>query len=133
MRRWADGLAAIMAGAAILASVSSAGAAPRRVVSLNPCLDAILLEVADPAQITALSRYSRDPRLSAVANVARRFPSTGGSAEEVVALKPDLVLTSGMGALDFGWSTLVMEMIDPDPRAAGSYLPRCTVRQSGHM
>jgi iron complex transport system substrate-binding protein len=74
--------------------------APRRVVSLNPCLDAILLEVADPAQITALSRYSRDPRLSAVANVARRFPSTGGSAEEVVALKPDLVLTSGMGALE---------------------------------
>jgi hypothetical protein len=29
---------------------------------------------------------------------------------------------AGMGAVDFGWSTLVMEMIDPDPRAASSYL-----------
>ncbi len=28
----------------------------------------------------------------------------------------------GMGAIDFGWSSLVMEMIDPDPRASSSYL-----------
>jgi iron complex transport system substrate-binding protein len=71
---------------------------PRRVVSLNPCLDAILLSVADPAQIVALSHYSREPSQSAVAAEARRYPFTWGSAEEVVALRPDLVLTSGMGA-----------------------------------
>jgi iron complex transport system substrate-binding protein len=74
-------------------------APPRRVVSLNPCLDGILLEVADPAQITALSHYSREPSQSAIADVARRYPFTWGSAEEVVALKPDLVLMSGMGAM----------------------------------
>jgi Mannosylglycerate hydrolase MGH1-like glycoside hydrolase domain len=28
----------------------------------------------------------------------------------------------GMGAVDFGWSTLVLEMVDPDPRARASYL-----------
>jgi hypothetical protein len=28
----------------------------------------------------------------------------------------------GMGATDFGWSSLVMELLDPDPRAAGSYV-----------
>ena len=28
----------------------------------------------------------------------------------------------GMGAVEFGWSTLVLEMIEPDPRAARSYL-----------
>jgi hypothetical protein len=28
----------------------------------------------------------------------------------------------GMGAVDFGWSTLVMEIADPDPSAASSYL-----------
>ena len=28
----------------------------------------------------------------------------------------------GMGAVDFGWSSLVLELIDPDPRAASSYL-----------
>jgi hypothetical protein len=29
---------------------------------------------------------------------------------------------AGMGARDFGWSALIMELLDPDPRAAGSYL-----------
>jgi iron complex transport system substrate-binding protein len=75
------------------------GEAPRRVVSLNPCLDGILVEVADPAQIAALSHWSRDPTQSAIAAVARRYPFTWGSAEEVVASRPDLVLTSGMGTL----------------------------------
>lgn len=28
----------------------------------------------------------------------------------------------GMGALDFGWSSLVLELFDPDPRAERSYL-----------
>ncbi len=28
----------------------------------------------------------------------------------------------GMGAVDFGWSALLMELVDPDPRAAQSYL-----------
>ncbi len=28
----------------------------------------------------------------------------------------------GLGAVDFGWSTLAAELADPDPRAAGSYL-----------
>jgi iron complex transport system substrate-binding protein len=67
------------------------------VVSLNPCLDAILMEVADPSQIAALSHYSRLPSQSAVADKARRFPFTWGSGEEILALKPDLVLSSGMG------------------------------------
>ena len=72
--------------------------APRRIVSLNPCLDAILLDVADPAQITALSRYSADPAQSAVAAQARPYRHIQGSAEEVAALRPDLVLVSGPGS-----------------------------------
>jgi iron complex transport system substrate-binding protein len=75
-------------------------AEPKRVVSLNPCLDAILLAVADRAQILALSRYSSDPSQSAVFALARRFPHTGGSGEELAALRPDLVLNSGMGAAE---------------------------------
>jgi iron complex transport system substrate-binding protein len=85
---------------AMLLCLAGAGAAaPRRVVSLNPCLDGILLEVADPGQIAALSRYARDPAQSAIADVARRYPYTRGTAEEVVALAPDLVLVSGAGDL----------------------------------
>jgi hypothetical protein len=30
---------------------------------------------------------------------------------------------AGMGAINFGWSTLVLEMLEPDPRAPSSYLP----------
>ncbi len=83
---------------ALTASIAQA-AAPRRIVSLNPCLDAILLDVADPGQIAALSRYSRDPDTFAMAAQASRYPHTGGSAEEVALLKPDLVLISGPGAM----------------------------------
>ena len=31
----------------------------------------------------------------------------------------------GMGAVDFGWSSLVLELAAPDPRAGHSYLPVC--------
>lgn len=69
-----------------------AGAMPR-IVSLNPCIDAMLVEVADPEQILALSHYSRDPAGSSIpASIAQKYPRTGGTVEEVLALDPDLVL-----------------------------------------
>lgn len=77
-----------------LASAAAERPAPRRIVSLNPCLDAILLEVADPGQIAALSHYSRDPAEFPSVEQARRFPVTHETAEEILLLEPDLVLTS---------------------------------------
>ena len=66
-----------------------------RVVSLNPCTDAILAEVADARQILAISHYSHDPHATSMdLDHARRFRATGGSVEEVLALKPDLVIGS---------------------------------------
>jgi iron complex transport system substrate-binding protein len=65
-----------------------------RVVSLNPCLDAVLVNVADRAQIAALSHYARDPQQSSIAQVARTYPVIYESAEEVIALRPDVVLTA---------------------------------------
>lgn len=66
--------------------------APRRIVSINPCLDVILVNVADRAQIAALSHYARDPQNSSVGPLGQVLPITHESAEEVVALRPDLVL-----------------------------------------
>jgi iron complex transport system substrate-binding protein len=64
-----------------------------RVMSLNPCIDAILLRVADPDQILSISHYSHDPRSSSVdVRLARRHPANFETAEEVVALRPDVVL-----------------------------------------
>ncbi|WP_448501639.1 helical backbone metal receptor [Sphingomonas sp.] len=71
-------------------------AAHPRVVSINPCVDAVLLEVADPGQIAAVSHYSHDPRAASVpVERARQFPATSGTAEEVVALTPDVVIAGG--------------------------------------
>lgn len=63
------------------------------IVSTNPCADAILTEIAPPPRIAAISHYSRDPRASSIdPALARRFAVTAGTAEEVIALQPELVI-----------------------------------------
>ncbi|MCB2075346.1 MAG: ABC transporter substrate-binding protein [Novosphingobium sp.] len=63
------------------------------IVSLNPCSDAILAEVADREQILAISHFSQDPSSSSMElDDARSYPAVSGSAEEVLALSPDLIV-----------------------------------------
>ena len=63
------------------------------VVSLNPCTDAVAVEIAAPGQVLAISHYSHDPSASSMhLAAARRFPATGGTVEEVLALAPDMVV-----------------------------------------
>lgn len=63
------------------------------IVSLNPCSDAILAQVAPPGRLLAISHYSHDPASSSMdMALARRFPETSGTVEEVVALSPDVVV-----------------------------------------
>jgi iron complex transport system substrate-binding protein len=83
---------AILGG--LSAGLPAQGAEPPRIVSLNPCLDAILIRVADRGQILALSHYARQAQTSDIAAEAAAFPITYETAEEVAALKPDLVLES---------------------------------------
>lgn len=69
------------------------------IVSLNPCTDAILAEVADPDQLLAVSHYSHDPRATSMdLGKARTFRATGGTVEEVLALDPDMVVGSSFMA-----------------------------------
>lgn len=67
---------------------------PERIVSLNLCADQYLLALADPGQIAALTQFARDPLLSAAAPEAARMPLSRGSAEEVLALRPDLLIAT---------------------------------------
>lgn len=66
---------------------------PARIVSMNPCIDAVLREVADPRQIAGISHYSHDTRSTSVPlDWARHYPAVGDGAEDVIATRPDLVL-----------------------------------------
>lgn len=89
---------AFLAAGLALAVGATARPAPQRIVSLNPCLDAILVQLVEARRIAALSHYSRDPNGSTIAALARRLPSTPGTTESVVALNPDLVLVGGPGS-----------------------------------
>ena len=63
------------------------------IVSLNPCSDAILAELAPPGQLLAISHFSKEPRASSMpAAQAARYRATSGTAEEVLALAPDVVV-----------------------------------------
>jgi iron complex transport system substrate-binding protein len=95
------------------------------IVSLNPCTDAILAEVADPAQLLAISSYSHDPAASSLGvEAARRWPATRGTVEEVFALHPDLVVdgtfTSPATRDAFGRLGLRLEQLPIAPTVAAS-------------
>ncbi|PZO72567.1 MAG: ABC transporter substrate-binding protein [Sphingomonas taxi] len=65
------------------------------IVSTNPCVDSVLIRILPPARIAAISHYSQDPAATSLPlTVARRFHATAGTAEEVIALHPDLVIAS---------------------------------------
>jgi iron complex transport system substrate-binding protein len=86
------GLGRLLVAAALAMPVSSALAANLpRVVSMNVCSDQLLLSLADPEQILGLSRFSRDIWAS---GDMRRYPRLSGGAEDVLVLKPDIVLAS---------------------------------------
>ena len=82
------GLAALI----VAASLKSADAAPSRIASINMCTDQLLLALADPDQIAALSPYARDKHQSFMAAKAENFPALSGNVEDVLMLAPDLVL-----------------------------------------
>ncbi|BAV64523.1 ABC transporter substrate-binding protein [Sphingobium cloacae] len=127
----------LLAAAAALGLIGAAPPAekPRRIVSLNVCADQYLLALADPGQIVALSRNARNAELSAAAAKARSFRSLRRPSEEVMALRPDLLLgfplgDSVAGAPPGRWNVLGLETAD----SYGSVIDqiRRTARAVGH-
>jgi iron complex transport system substrate-binding protein len=84
----------LLLAAGSLAGVASAEPAPKpkRIVSLNLCTDQILLDVVSHDRIAALSVLASDPSMSQRAAEAGKLKKVQGSAEEVLALDPDLVI-----------------------------------------
>jgi len=85
---WLIGLALAWGGP----TQAGADARPTRIVSLNLCTDQLVMLLAEPERIAAISHLARDPQLSVLADDAQRLPVNYGQAEEVFLLKPDLVV-----------------------------------------
>ena len=74
------------------ASDGSEAKPPHRIVSLNLCADQLVLELADRSQIAGLTHYAASPEMSAAAAKSRGLHILGTSAEEILAIDPDLIV-----------------------------------------
>lgn len=81
---------------AVVATIGNGAVAAElpRIASMNVCTDQLLLTLADPGQILGLSRYARDPLQSWAADDARRYRILSGGAEDILVLRPDVVVAS---------------------------------------
>jgi iron complex transport system substrate-binding protein len=66
-------------------------AKPQRVVSTNVCADQLALLLA-PDRVVSVSFNAVDPYISNFSEQAKSIPSNSARAEEIVLLRPDLVL-----------------------------------------
>jgi len=73
---------------------SQASEQPTRIVSINLCTDQLLLLLADPSQITSISYLALEPTSSFMAEQAQQYQINHAKAEELLTLKPDLILAN---------------------------------------
>ena len=82
------------------ASLSIASAL--KIASLNLCTDEYLLLLAQRHEIASITRLAQDPAESSLWRQARAFPANRGQIEQIIAVRPTLVLTMGGGGRSSG-------------------------------
>lgn len=65
---------------------------PHRIVSINLCADELALRLAKPATLKSVSSLARINIGSNVSELTRDIPDNYGTVEELMALKPDLIV-----------------------------------------
>lgn len=118
-RRRGTSIAGALALALVLcAAILPAHAQPQRIVSMNLCTDELLMRIVAPARIAAITHLSQQPVNAPLGldAIASKLAVNHGLAEEVIALKPDLILagsftTSTATALlrRLGYTVLIFE------------------------
>ena len=107
--------------ALLLMALPAAAQAPRRVVTLNLCLDQMALRLAAPGQLVGVSYLSQDPHLSVLAERAAAIAPVRDSIETILTLQPDLVILAkdsharlkrllrdaGIRVLELSWATSI--------------------------
>jgi iron complex transport system substrate-binding protein len=96
-RRGPLAVAALLGGAGLLWAASPVPPAkvsevPQRIVSINVCADQLVLALADRSQISGLTHNATDPEMSGEAMKARGLPLLSNSAEQILAIEPDLIV-----------------------------------------
>jgi len=71
---------------------------PRRIASMNLCADQIVWQLAERQHIVSLSHLAADNEVSLIADDVAGIHLNHGSAEEIVPLKPDLVVAGRYSA-----------------------------------
>lgn len=85
---------------------------PERIVSLTPSNDEILCALVDEKRIAGLSKFSQDAATSYASEAARRINVfVDRNAEQVVSLRPDLVLAARYTKVDL--KALLAETMTP--------------------
>ncbi|HEY5083574.1 MAG TPA: ABC transporter substrate-binding protein, partial [Rhizomicrobium sp.] len=75
-------------------------APPERIMSLTVCTDELLMDLAPPSRIASISYLSREKAALKLWPQAVTIPVNHNTAEEVLAQKPDLVLTLPYASTD---------------------------------
>jgi iron complex transport system substrate-binding protein len=81
-----------LVAAALLFGAAAPVPVPARIMSLNICTDQLLLSLVPPARIASVTFLAREQAPLKEWPQAARIPVNYGSAEEILALHPDLVL-----------------------------------------
>src|SRR5471032_1230481 len=81
--------------AAVLIALSgpAAAAPPQRIMSLKVCTDELLLDLVPSSRIASITFLSREKAALKVWPQAAGIPVNHGTAEEILKLHPDLILT----------------------------------------
>ncbi|MBL9065525.1 MAG: ABC transporter substrate-binding protein [Sphingopyxis sp.] len=90
-------VAALLGGAGLLWAAApaprvKAPVVPQRIVSINLCADQLVLALADREQIAGLTKNATDIEMSGEAAKARGIPLLSNSAEQILAIEPDLII-----------------------------------------
>lgn len=84
---------------ALMAAVPAWAQAPRRVVTVNLCVDQLALRLATPGQLVGVSALSHDSRISVLAEQARAITPVRARVESILDLQPDLVIFDSVAHL----------------------------------
>lgn len=93
--KWVVAAALVLTIGPAAATPLDSGAHPRaiRIMSLKVCTDELLLDLVPPSRIASVTFLSREPASLRMWPVGASVPMNHNTAEEILATKPDLILT----------------------------------------